>query len=175
MLQLRARGFRRIGTVLPRGLDVRLDRGFFAGVLSGMVEFDDFSPEMIHYAGRDEIYVPDEAFDEVSSWIQKRRLDVVLTTDVRNTVRLRRGMPAPWNNLPIYSLDWFEDGMSAGGIDGLHLAVGAAATDLVIAQIHRRETGIPPIRKVVEITGRWKLAGGLPRPEESATQGVANP
>lgn len=173
VLQLHRLGFRRIGTLLPRALDVCLERGFFAGVLSGMVEFDDFSPDLIHYAGQDEIYVPESAYPEAARWIQEKRLDAILTTDVRNTVRLTRSLPAPWNRLPIFSLDWFEDGLSAGGIDGLHLAVGAAATDLVVAQVHRREAGLPPIRKVVEITGQWKLARGLPAHGEADTPALA--
>ena len=51
VLELARMGFRRVGGVLPTGLDVRRDRAFYGGVLSGMVELSDHGSHLVHYAG----------------------------------------------------------------------------------------------------------------------------
>ena len=161
VLQLARMGFRRVGVVLPKGLDVRLERAFYGGVLSGLVDLPDHGSHLVHYAGEREHYLPDSAFPGIKAWMLREKPDVLLTTDLKNCRRFLTGLPSGLQKIPIFSLDWFEDGSSAGGVDGLHLMVGAAATDLVIGQIHRFEKGLPPVRKVVGITGTWRLSKGF--------------
>lgn len=161
VLELARMGFRRVGVVLPKGLDVRLERAFYGGVLSGMVELPDHGSHLVHYAGEREIGLPDAAFAGIRTWMLREKPDVLLTTDQENCARFLATMPAALRRTPVFSLDWFEDGRCAGGMDGLHSMVGAAATDLVVGQLHRFEKGIPQVQKVVQITGTWRLAKGV--------------
>jgi len=164
VLELARLGFRRVGVVLPKGLDVRLERAFYGGVLAGMVELPDHGSHLVHYAGDREIYLPDSSFPAIKAWMLREKPDVLLTTDLKNCHRFLETMPTGRRQTPVFALDWFEDGRSAGGVDALHLMVGAAATDLVIGQIHRFEKGLPQVRKVVEITGTWRLSKGFEPP-----------
>ena len=56
----------------------------------------------------------------------REKPDVLLTTDIKNCPRFLETMPPGLQLTPVFALDWFEDGRSAGGVDGMHLMVGAA-------------------------------------------------
>jgi len=52
--------------------------------------------------------------------------------------------------------DWGFSGIWTPGIDQNPELIGSAAIDMVVAQIHRQEKGVPPHQKMMLIKGVWR-------------------
>lgn len=54
------------------------------------------------------------------------------------------------------SLDLSTDTPRLAGIDQMSERVGATAVDMVIAQLHRNDTGVPPYQKMLHPECVWR-------------------
>jgi len=153
-------GYRRIGLVISRAHDERVDHHWLSSVLltrheqrDANVVFpllleDDFGPQVLQ------------------RWLRAERPEVVLTTEPGIASRLRRERTAAGQPIGFAHLDLTAELPGASGIDQNNERVGAAAVDLVVEQLHSNAFGLPENPKTVLIEGRWvpgETAPGLPR------------
>lgn len=93
---------------------------------------------------------------ELADWYREARPDVIICGDSTTIPHLNAvGIRVPedvavihWNCGPDVS-DW-------AGVDNLHREIGAASVDLLVAQIHRGETGLPIHPKSIFLNGIWR-------------------
>lgn len=151
---MRERGYRRVAAVLPRGVDGPLDWSFGAALTAGHLKHYGSRDLPLFYGGPDEIRLTERDRKPLLAWLGKVRPDVVLTSDTYNFSRLTEGHAA--GVLPVYSLNYVPGpGQGLGGIDQRYEMAGAAGVDLVVAQLHRDERGVPEVQKSVQIAGTW--------------------
>lgn len=149
-------GYRRPAVVVPRGVDEPLGYAYAGGLASGMVLLDEKNQLRVQYGGRDENHIPEYDFERISNWLSHNKPDAVLSTDLYAMGKIVPALPKPLNRLPLFSLDWFEGQTVRGGLNQSHEHIGAAAVDLVVAQIHRGEKGLPKIQRALNIEGEWR-------------------
>ena len=155
--ELRQLGYRRIGMVLPLGVDQPLANAYSGGFTSATFDYpaDDRIPVLRVSPG--EAYLTNKAFPEIERWLETYEPDVVLSTDVASLQRLRRRRQ--WDErFAIYSCDVDPDS-TFGGINLRQRRLGLAAVDLIVAQLHRGEHGLPEVQRVVQVGAMWKPAG----------------
>ncbi len=93
---------------------------------------------------------------QLDRWVKKNRPDVLLCGD-SNTVKYlkKSGLRVP-KDISVVHLNHGHDVQSWAGVDNNHSEIGSAAVDLVVAQIHRGETGLPAHPKSIFLYGVWK-------------------
>lgn len=153
--ELLKEGYRRPGAVLPRGLDQRLGWGFGGGLHAGAIAQLPSERIPTCYVGRDETYLPESTFPQIAAWIRQEAPDVLITTDVHYLRKFLNQKRKAMTHLKVCSLDYHMGLAVDFGIDQRSEEVGAAAVDLVVAQIHRGESGIPETQHALQIEGRW--------------------
>jgi LacI family transcriptional regulator len=89
-------------------------------------------------------------------WLQREKPDAIVTCDwdsVRlHLQRLRIRTPA---DIGLVDLQWLSANSPRAAVDQSNQEVGAAAVDIILAQINRHERGEPAIPKTVLVPGRW--------------------
>jgi len=64
------------------------------------------------------------------------------------------GLQVP-RDVGVIQLEWRESHTEISGMNQHNDAVGAAAVDMVVGQIHRNETGIPAFPRATHIGASW--------------------
>lgn len=146
---LAARGYRRIGLVLPTEHDVRVHHGFSGAVAwQNLVGGTELVRPLLH-AGA----VP--AHDEVSDWFARERPDVIIAAgdkECRPIAQLLR--------LRVPGAVGFVSANKSGrslfaGIEERPEEIGAAAIEQLAGMIQRGEKGVPGVPKITMVDGRW--------------------
>ena len=91
--------------------------------------------------------------ESIIRWCDAHRPDVVLSNDIR----LPRWLKAADMSHRVHfaNLNHHPEHKDMAGIDEMHELVGRAAVDIVVAQFHRNERGIPRHPRDILIEGRW--------------------
>lgn len=151
-----SRGYRRPGLAISEVDNLRVDEGWTAGYLS----------HQLHLPVPDRVPVllfkhSDHAI--TARWLDQHQPDVVLAHSLAELEAIRRtGRRVP-EDIGFIHIDLTEGMIGCAGMRQNHQVVGAAAVDLVIAQIHRGERGIPAAPKLVLVDGDW-IEGPTVRP-----------
>lgn len=154
MATLTSRGFRRIGFVCSHAMHVRVQGRWLAGYLLAqhlLAEKNRLAPLIMDHI-RDEVL-----FDQ---WFEKAKPDCIVTVEfdeVRDHLK-RRGIDL--QAIGVAHLDATTSKTVCAGIDQCNLEVGAAAFEILLAQILRHQRGIPALRRTVMLEGRWKEGPG---------------
>ena len=83
------------------------------------------------------------------------RPDVLLFSDQPIPAWVSRlGLSVP-GEIGLVHLDWSRDVAPLAGLDSDPEAIGVAATDLLVGQLHANEFGIPKHEKIVAVRGHW--------------------
>lgn len=99
-------------------------------------------------------YAPDAA-ERFQEWVRQNEFEAILSTNSRHAEWLAEmGLQVP-GDIGLAHLNLADDVPGWAGIDPLIPEVAAAAVDLLVGQIHRHETGSPPVPKVTTIMGLW--------------------
>lgn len=150
--ELLALGYRRIGMVLERALDRRVNGRWTAAFARCQIyrEPERLIPPLI---------LPEESLDAFRAWHAEHQPDVVISVD-RFGLRLIEacGLKIP-KDIGYVSLDL--DGLPEeydwiGGIDQNSHQVGASAVDLLVGAIQRGQRGVPELPVRIEVTGTWR-------------------
>lgn len=151
--ELVAKGFSRVGAILPEGVDGPLGYAYSGAIWAGQI--DAKAPQRLEAlrTGKGESHVSPVEGGLIYSWIDENRPDVILTTDPPGLRSILRAAPEWMARLPVFSLDYYEEQEVDGGLDQLHELVGAAAVDMVVAQINRGESGLPDVQRAMNIEG----------------------
>ncbi len=141
-------GYRRIGLAMTRDGDERVKNNWSAGML--------VEQSMIPAERRVPLLLADGPFEAAfAGWFSNYRPDVILTQEWRcGRVLKELGMRAP-EDVGIANLGVTAGEAQWAGMNQNAELVGAAALDLVDAQLRRNECGIPAQQKTVVIPGHW--------------------
>lgn len=162
MSEICARGYRRPGAIIPGWLDRVLAWAFSASVYAGQLELQPENRVPTLHVGDKEIFIPKTSYSEIRNWLLRERPDALMTTDPRYLAECLAGTDLPFATPPIFALDFHPNSKAIGGIDQRQQAVGAAGLDLVVAQLHRGEMGLPPVQRTLQIEGVWRDAETRP-------------
>lgn len=140
-------GYTRLGLCLYVGTSPRVDDLWLAGaLLTG--HRNPAAPVKV-------FFYDDDTRSRIADWAVAERLEVVLSDNQHALRELRqRGLRVP-GEIDYATLNWVKSEPEIAGINQRPAAIGAAAIDLLIAQLRRGERGIPemPITSMVE--GTW--------------------
>ncbi len=148
--ELARRGYRRPGLVLGTELNDRVDCAWLAGlhVHQRALPRGDRVPPLILGARQGE-----RVF---AHWFARHRPDAVLFSDQpvpRWVAALGRRVPA---EVGLVHLDWSPELAPLAGLDSDPEAIGRAAIDLLVGQLHAQEYGVPRHEKIITIKGQWR-------------------
>ncbi len=141
-------GYRRIGLILNEKTDNALEHRYRAGFLINQLT--------LPVIDRVPIYGDSELTrTKFLGWIKKNKIEAVLAAPAG----LHRWVEEAGISIPedigFAYLERVTPGGDLAGIDQRDKSVGSAAVDIVVAQLHRNENGIPPYQKTMLIRGEW--------------------
>jgi LacI family transcriptional regulator len=141
-------GYRRMGLVLSPDVDAMVDRRFSAGFWAGLEE--------VQAAERIPTF-PFNPLHEVSfrAWYAQHNPDVILCInhEVKKWI-WEMNIKVP-EEVGLAHLDCHEEFPDWAGMRQNNTLVGAAAVDMLVAQLHRNEFGLPKYSKASFIQGTW--------------------
>jgi Transcriptional regulators len=159
--KLVARGYRRPGLVLPIPFNSHIRSAYLSTFLA------------IQYLNRNLGKVPpcltpdfSGFHDTVRPWFERHRPDVLLVVtprEVREIVGKSARVPEEVGMIDLTC----DDRAEFSGIDQAGEALGRAAVENVVVQIHRGEVGIPAAMQTILLRGEWHEGTTLP-PRDSA-------
>ena len=153
-------GYTRVGLCLYEDTSRRVDDQWLAGALL---------TRQLHPQTPLEVFLfNDDTFKDVAGWVTSQRLDVVLSDNQHALRELeRQGIRIP-GEVDYATLNWIKNEPEIAGINQRPGSIGAAAIDVLIAQIQRGERGIPemPITSMVE--GIWMDGPSLQKKHRQA-------
>lgn len=154
--ELSALGHRRIGLVIGREHDLRVNHLFTAAVTwHGLNEAREFVPPLVY---------ADSVGSEIRPWFSRTRPDVIVATEdavalaCAQALRLKAPRSVAFACTSIARLGKGE-GSPIPGIDELPDQIGAAAVDLLTNMVEKRVQGVPAATTVTLISGRWCHSG----------------
>lgn len=150
-----AAGYRRIGFVTPAATDQRVNHAWMAAYLTWRYFIDPQEALDILYVGVDE-----RIEDALGDWLRLNRPEVILSpnTELLEWLPERFGLNVP-EDIGYVCLAKPAESEQRERITGINqddANVGAAAIDLVVAQLQRNEYGLPSSPKIVLIEGIWE-------------------
>lgn len=155
---LRIKGYRKIGVILPRGVDVPLGHAYTAGFAAGYSHFPDQERSPILYVGSNESCIVAKDFPEVKEWVSQVQPNAILTTDTKAVATLKgsfeKKLPPGWN-FDLFSADLSPGQPVLGGVELRQKKLGEVAVDVVVAQIHRGSIGIPDTPRAICVRPLW--------------------
>ncbi|AHF89714.1 LacI family transcriptional regulator [Opitutaceae bacterium TAV5] len=159
MDELVARGYRRIGLIMPAMDDNKVENIWSAGFIAARQRhrLPSIAP----------IVLPRFEAATAVPWIKRKRLDAVVSTNHHMLRHMRGiGIDVP-GEAGFVHLDWSAEKGEMAGVNQRSDQIGAAAIDLLIEQLNNNEAGIPLLPKTVMIDGCWHEGPSL-RPRETA-------
>ena len=154
-------GYVRLGLCLYVGTSPRVDDLWLAGAL--------LTGHRHPAAAMKVFFYDDDTRHQIADWVAAEHLEVVLSDNQHALHALRqRGIRVP-GDVDYATLNWVKSEPEIAGINQRPAAIGAAAIDLLIAQLQRGERGIPemPITSMVE--GAWVNGPSLTKKARQAS------
>lgn len=145
---LQQQGYTRIGLAMTHDMEFRANHSY-SGAYYRMTSMEGLKPLPI-------LYLDNTGRSGVRAWFGKNRPQVVM---VANSHQVRDFLlPALAQRLRqqivFRSLD-YESNAGIAGIDQLFETIGSHAVDILVAQIHRSERGLPENPTITMVKGRW--------------------
>lgn len=153
--RLLAAGRRRIGLALEPSLDER-SRHQWLGAFLGC----QFSARGA--GGRSGPLVKAVAAGEFVAWVRRERLDAVLSADVGQLEWLREAEVAVPDEVAYVCFTRASEMSGLAGVANNPGEIAAATVDMVVAQLHRNERGVPSEPRVLQIAPHWEPGATLP-------------
>lgn len=159
--QLRRLGYRRIGVALGRRVSKIVAQNWIASVLLFQHAHGRNAAVCLVYDESDRV--------ELKRWMERHKPDAMIVSDIALLEWIREiGVRVP-EDMGVVPLERWS-GFAC--IDQKPERVGAAVVDLIVGQIQRNETGLPPDPRVVMVEGAWvpgpSVRGGPLLPEAPA-------
>jgi DNA-binding LacI/PurR family transcriptional regulator len=142
------RGYRRIGYVEDTYMDQRQDH-------TAVMVIEHYLRTIPKKNRMDPVIFEGVKFDHLRHWLTTKRPDVVISGSTRIYEMIRdTGVRIP-EELGFTTLSWKKQYPECCGIRQRSADLASGAVDLVVAQIHRNERGIPPHAKAMLLEGDW--------------------
>jgi hypothetical protein len=148
LLELAKLGYQRPALVINPELDDLLDNRFSGGFLVGQ--------SRMKQSARIPVFAYEERAEPLfKAWFTNYQPDVIMTlhTPVQDWVK-RCGKAVP-KEVGLVHLDRTPEMKEWAGMEQNNELVGVAAADMVIAQLHRNESGVPAFTKCMLIESTW--------------------
>jgi DNA-binding LacI/PurR family transcriptional regulator len=145
-------GFQRIGFSIPAVLDQRMFSAWSAAFLAHHPLGPAAAARLLnrHQEGERQPFL---------DWLRSARPDVLIQSGLDLAPWLK---PLPPSRQPrLVTLSWNPQHPQTPGIDQRSADIGRAAIDLLAAQLHHNERGIPDCAKTLMIEGRWQPGSTL--------------
>ncbi len=140
-------GSRRIGLVVPKMDDEKVENAWLAGCIAAQLHHG--LPAIKPWVSAD------FTAQNIIPWIRKHKIETVVSTNRRPMQWMADdGLRVP-EDVGFAHLDWSKEKGVMAGVDQCSDLVGAAAVDLLIEQLNNNEIGIPKRTKTVLIDGVW--------------------
>lgn len=152
LTELRNLNYQRIGLVLDRALDVRVNGKWTAAYLEDQTHRKDKTrlPPLLVEQRQQSVF---------NRWFDRYKPDVVISIDHCGLRFLETlGLRIP-EEVGLATLDWdgeMDQMPEVSGIDQNSWYVGAAAVDMLVASIQREDRGIPAHPMHTQIQGSWR-------------------
>ena len=155
--ELAALGYRRLGLCLGSHVDDIVENKFTAGFHSAQkrLSLDQSVPVFDLQPGGRKLF---------ATWLTRHRPEVILTIhpEVKEWVA-SLGLHVP-DDIGLVQLDKSCDTSDWAGMQQNSELIGRSAIDMVIGQIHRNESGLPPVQKSMLIESTWSPGTTLRQP-----------
>jgi len=92
----------------------------------------------------------------LADWYRECRPDVIICGDSTTLFHLNAGGIRVPEDVAVIHWNSGSDVSDWAGVDNLHGEIGSAAVDILVAQIHRGEAGIPEHPKSIFLNGVWR-------------------
>ncbi len=158
--KLRRLGYTRIGFCIYEGTSGRVDDLWLAGALLTQSRNPNAPLKIFLF--------DDETRHRIPEWAQSEKLEVMVSDNPQALHELRRGGIRAPGDIDFATLNWVKNDPEIAGINQRPAAIGAAAVDLVVAQIRRGERGIPEIPVTSMVEGAWVNGTSLTRTARSS-------
>jgi len=179
MRELRSLGYRRIGLVIPSGMDERMDRLWSSAYRSEMVivpqsqsipvlNFEEDNPRY-----RESYYL--EGRKLFSTWFRRHRPEVIISTShylLQWADQLGYSVPGDFGVVNP-TLQEKPEARQVSGIVEPSRQIGQAAADFLVSMMQRGECGIPESPQRVLIEGKWLQGDTIEERKPTAVLQVA--
>ncbi|MDF3129328.1 LacI family DNA-binding transcriptional regulator [Kiritimatiellaeota bacterium B1221] len=156
MEHLTGKGYRRIGLAIDQLSDTKVGHAwssYMAGHLLRIPAKQRVPIFMTSESSRE------ESLEKFTRWFERYQPDVLVGHDNQLDLVKGLGIQVPGDvsfvHLSLPSKLYPNSEISFSGLDQNWTQIGAAAVDLVVAQIYRNERGIPEIPKTILLEGSW--------------------
>jgi LacI family transcriptional regulator len=146
--KLKQRGYQRIGFANLTGQNERVRHNWLAGYLTYQQVTRQRNPLPAFLSTQ-------WNSQEFKKWLDKHRPDVVISNSLEPLHLLRQLAYDVPGEIGFASLDRLSDNAPYAGIDQYPEQVGAAAVDLIVAQLQNNELGLPSHPQTLQIDGGW--------------------
>ena len=155
LAELARRGYRRIGFAAPVEDDERVNHQWLGRFLAGQAA----QPPARRVPP---LLTTEWSAETLLRWLKRERPDVVVTTRGRIVTQwlAQARIPVP-EKLGVLTVYWRPDAPHCSGFYQNFELLGATAIDLVIAQLHHNERGVPAMPKVMLVPGAWREGATL--------------
>ncbi len=152
--EVAALGYRRLGLCLGRHIDDIIENKFTAGFHAAQkrLSLEQDVPTFDLQPGTKKPF---------ALWLERHRPEVILTihAEVRDWVS-SLGLAVP-GDIGLVQLDKSSETSDWTGMQQNSELIGRSAIDMVIGQIHRNESGLPPVQKSMLINSTWSPGATL--------------
>ncbi len=165
--ELAARGYQRIGFATAAEDDERVNHHWLAGILVQQASVPEARrvPPLLTREWDQETFL---------RWVKRTRPDVIVTTRAAHVMswlaKARIRVPERVGVLTVY---WRHDQPECSGYYQNFELLGSSAVDLVVAQLHRNERGLPATPNLMLLPATWREGASL-RPAVTPTNADAN-
>lgn len=149
--QLRARGYRRIGYMIWKETDVRLQYQWTAGYMIGVQALPQ-SNEIPIYRDESESQALNET--QVREWIRKYQPDAIICPEGIYRELKTMGYKIP-RDFGVACPNLQTGYITTAGVEEQSFLVGQAAVDFLVGMIQRGERGVPKIPQQILVGGTW--------------------
>ncbi|MCC5844607.1 MAG: LacI family DNA-binding transcriptional regulator [Verrucomicrobia bacterium] len=146
--ELAARDYRRVAYLEERTMDQRQDH-------SAAMVFEYYLRQIPARNRIRPVILEDWDPPRLDAWIRKHRPDVMISgTPQLYELLLQTGRTPP-RDLGFVTLSWRESQKECAGIRQPFQELGSSVVEMVVAQIHRNEKGLPSTPKAMLLEGKW--------------------
>lgn len=157
------RGYRRIALALPENFHAQVEHQWLAALAVHPSRAGQ-SPAEFAFFSRSNARSDDTGERRrFVAWVRRTKPDLIFglhPCDDWWRENLREFEP----RIDYAALDLSPDMADLGGIDQMSERIGASAVDMVVAQLHRNETGVPPYQKILHPESLWREGRSLRLP-----------
>ena len=168
--EMAVRGYRRIALALPENFDANVGHQWLAALAVHPSRAGQPPEEFVFFCARGAGVQDDGERKKFLAWVRAVKPDLIFGLAPCDTwweehLRDRRV------RVDYAALDLSPDTPQFGGIDQMSENIGAGAVDILVAQIHRNETGPPAFRKVLHVESHWREGPSIRRPIAASPAG----